>query len=68
MKFRPLHARVVIRRIDEVGKTQGGIIIPDTAKEKPVEGEIVAVGWFFLMSHLTANPGFESAPIVSAPK
>ena len=44
MRFRPLHARVVIRRIDEVGKTQGGIIIPDTAKEKPMEGEIVAVG------------------------
>jgi chaperonin GroES len=44
MKFRPLHDRVVIRRIDEVGKTQGGIIIPDTAKEKPAEGEIVAVG------------------------
>ena len=44
MKFRPLHDRVVIRRIDETAKTQGGIIIPDTAKEKPVEGEIVAVG------------------------
>ena len=44
MKFRPLHDRVVIRRIDEVGKTTGGIIIPDTAKEKPAEGEIVAVG------------------------
>jgi len=44
MKFRPLHDRVVIRRIDEIGKTQGGIIIPDTAKEKPMEGEIVAVG------------------------
>ena len=44
MKFRPLHDRVVIRRIDEVAKTQGGIIIPDTAKEKPAEGEIVAVG------------------------
>jgi chaperonin GroES len=44
MKFRPLHARVVIRRVEEVGKTSGGIIIPDTAKEKPMEGEIVAVG------------------------
>jgi chaperonin GroES len=44
MKFRPLHARVVIRRVAEIAKTQGGIIIPDTAKEKPVEGEIVAVG------------------------
>jgi chaperonin GroES len=44
MKFRPLHDRVVIRRIEEEGKTTGGIIIPDTAKEKPVEGEIIAVG------------------------
>jgi chaperonin GroES len=44
MKFRPLHDRVVVRRIDEAGKTTGGIIIPDTAKEKPMEGEIVAVG------------------------
>ena len=44
MKFRPLHDRVVIRRIDEVGRTPGGIIIPDTAKEKPAEGEVVAVG------------------------
>lgn len=44
MKFRPLHDRVVVRRIDEVGKTTGGIIIPDTAKEKPMEGEVVAVG------------------------
>ena len=44
MKFRPLHDRVVIRRVEEVGKTTGGIIIPDTAKEKPMEGEIVAVG------------------------
>lgn len=44
MSFRPLHDRVVIRRIEEAAKTKGGIIIPDTAKEKPVEGEIVAVG------------------------
>jgi len=44
MKFRPLHDRVVIRRIEEVGKTTGGIIIPDTAKEKPMEGEVIAVG------------------------
>ena len=44
MKFRPLHDRVVIRRIEEEGKTAGGIIIPDTAKEKPMEGEIIAVG------------------------
>ena len=44
MKFRPLHDRVVIRRIDEDQKTTGGIIIPDTAKEKPMQGEVVAVG------------------------
>jgi chaperonin GroES len=44
MKFRPLHDRVVVRRIDAEEKTAGGIIIPDTAKEKPQEGEIVAVG------------------------
>ena len=44
LKFRPLHDRVVVRRIDAEEKTKGGIIIPDTAKEKPVEGEIVAVG------------------------
>jgi chaperonin GroES len=44
MSFRPLHDRVVIRRIEESAKTKGGIIIPDTAKEKPQEGEVVAVG------------------------
>jgi chaperonin GroES len=44
LKFRPLHDRVVVRRIDAEEKTKGGIIIPDTAKEKPQEGEIVAVG------------------------
>ena len=44
MKFRPLHDRVVIRRVEEETKTTGGIIIPDTAKEKPMEGEIIAVG------------------------
>ncbi len=44
MKFRPLHDRVVVRRVDSEEKTAGGIIIPDTAKEKPMEGEIVAVG------------------------
>jgi chaperonin GroES len=43
-KFRPLHDRVVVRRIDAGDKTKGGIIIPDTAKEKPQEGEVVAVG------------------------
>jgi chaperonin GroES len=44
MKFRPLHDRVVVRRLEEETKTPGGIIIPDTAKEKPMEGEIVAAG------------------------
>jgi chaperonin GroES len=44
MKFRPLHDRVVVRRIDEDERTKGGIIIPDTAKEKPQQGEVVAVG------------------------
>ena len=44
MKFRPLHDRVLVERIDEVEKTAGGIIIPDTAKEKPSEGKVVAVG------------------------
>ena len=44
MKFRPLHDRVVVRRIDEEGKTAGGIIIPDTAKEKPMQGEVLSVG------------------------
>jgi chaperonin GroES len=44
MKFRPLHDRVVVKRIDAEEKTAGGIIIPDTAKEKPQQGEVVAVG------------------------
>ena len=44
MKFRPLHDRVVVKRVAEEEKTKGGIIIPDTAKEKPMEGEIVSVG------------------------
>ena len=44
MSFRPLHDRVVVKRIDQDEKTKGGIIIPDTAKEKPQEGEVVAVG------------------------
>ncbi|HUC60320.1 MAG TPA: co-chaperone GroES [Alphaproteobacteria bacterium] len=44
MKFRPLHDRVLLRRIDAEHKTAGGIIIPDTAKEKPQEGEVIAVG------------------------
>ena len=44
LKFRPLHDRVVVKRIDAEAKTKGGIIIPDTAKEKPQEGEVIAVG------------------------
>ena len=44
MKFRPLHDRVVVRRIEAEEKTAGGIIIPDTAKEQPMEGEVIAVG------------------------
>ena len=44
MKFRPLHDRVVVMRIEAEGKSAGGIIIPDTAKEKPSEGEVIAVG------------------------
>jgi chaperonin GroES len=44
MKFRPLHDRIVVRRIEDDERTKGGIIIPDTAKEKPQQGEVVAVG------------------------
>lgn len=44
MKFRPLHDRVLVKRLESEEKTKGGIIIPDTAKEKPMEGEVVAVG------------------------
>ncbi|AWU94616.1 chaperonin GroES [Azospirillum sp. B510] len=44
MKFRPLHDRVVVKRLESDTKTKGGIIIPDTAKEKPQEGEVIAVG------------------------
>lgn len=44
MKLRPLHDRVLVRRIEQEEKTAGGIIIPDTAKEKPMEGEVVAIG------------------------
>ncbi|MBK8770702.1 MAG: co-chaperone GroES [Rhizobiales bacterium] len=44
MKFRPLHDRVVVKRVDEDTKTKGGIIIPETAQEKPMQGEIIAVG------------------------
>lgn len=44
MKFRPLHDRVMLRRVEQEAKSKGGIIIPDTAQEKPMEGEVVAVG------------------------
>jgi chaperonin GroES len=44
MKFRPLHDRVLIRRVEQEAKTAGGILIPDTAQEKPMEGEVIAVG------------------------
>ena len=44
MQFRPLHDRVVVKRVEEEAKTKGGIIIPDTAKEKPMQGEVIAVG------------------------
>ncbi len=44
MKIKPLHDRVILKRVEEEEKTKGGIIIPDTAKEKPVEGKIIAVG------------------------
>jgi chaperonin GroES len=44
MKFRPLHDRVMLKRVEQEEKTKGGIIIPDTAKEKPMEGEVIAVG------------------------
>jgi len=44
MKLRPLHDRVIVQRLEEEEKTKGGIIIPDTAKEKPIEGKVIAVG------------------------
>jgi chaperonin GroES len=44
VKIRPLHDRVIVRRLDEERKTAGGIVIPDTAKEKPIQGEVIAVG------------------------
>lgn len=44
MKLKPLHSRVIVRRLETESKTAGGIIIPDTAKEKPIEGEVLAVG------------------------
>jgi len=56
MKLRPLHDRVVVKRVDEEQKTAGGIIIPDTAKEKPVQGEVLAVGNGKLMEDGSRRP------------
>ena len=56
MNFRPLHDRVLVKRVEEEAKTKGGIIIPDTAKEKPQEGEIVAVGGGAIKEDGTVRP------------
>ena len=56
MKFKPLHDRILVKRLEDSEKTKGGIIIPDTAKEKPSEGEIVAVGPGALNSEGKRNP------------
>jgi chaperonin GroES len=51
MKIRPLHDRVLIRRLEEEDKSKGGIIIPDTAKEKPIQGKVIAVGKGKILNH-----------------
>lgn len=56
MKFRPLHDRVLVKRIESEEKTSGGIIIPDTAKEKPMEGEVIAVGTGARQENGTVTP------------
>jgi len=56
MKFRPLHDRILVRRIEEEQKSKGGIIIPDTAKEKPQEGRVVAVGTGRILEDGTVRP------------
>jgi chaperonin GroES len=56
MKLRPLHDRVIIKRIEEEDKTSGGIIIPDTAKEKPQQGQVVAVGKGKILENGTVSP------------
>jgi len=56
MKVRPLHDRVIVKRVKEEEKTKGGIIIPDTAKEKPVEGKVVAVGKGKIMDNGNLQP------------
>jgi len=56
MKFRPLHDRVLVRRLEQDEKTAGGIIIPDTAQEKPMEGEVLAVGKGFINDNGDVRP------------
>ena len=56
MKVKPLHDRVIVKRVEEEEKTKGGIIIPDTAKEKPVEGKVVAVGEGKVQENGTKTP------------
>ena len=56
MKIRPLHDRVIVKRLEEEETTKGGIIIPDTAKEKPIEGKVVAVGAGKLMENGKTQP------------
>ena len=56
MKVKPLHDRVIVKRIEEEETTKGGIIIPDTAKEKPIEGEVVAVGGGKLLDNGSKQP------------
>jgi len=56
MKVRPLHDRVIVKRTEETEKTKGGIIIPDTAKEKPIEGRIIAVGKGKVLENGTIQP------------
>ena len=56
MKIRPLQDRIIVRRIEEEEKTKGGIIIPDSAKEKPMEGEVIAVGTGKILENGTKHP------------
>jgi len=56
MKIRPLQDRIIVRRIEEEAKTKGGIIIPDSAKEKPMEGEVIAVGTGKILENGTKQP------------
>lgn len=56
MKIRPLHDRVIVKRVEEEEKTKGGIIIPDTAKEKPLEGKVIAVGSGRILEDGTVRP------------